>query len=105
MKCIVTQGALIVGACIRKKSENMAENLELVSRCFRSCEVSEHVCVLSEEAVDNVGARLEARLGECFLRQYSFVTCFLKRCVIVMPVYYQCILQLKFFKRLYNYLK
>jgi hypothetical protein len=42
MKYIVTQRAFNVGACIRKKSENMAENLELVSRCFLSFEVSEH---------------------------------------------------------------
>jgi hypothetical protein len=43
MKYIVKQRAFDAGACIRKKSENMAENLELVYRRFRSFEVSEHV--------------------------------------------------------------
>jgi hypothetical protein len=43
MKYTVTQRAINVGACIRKKSENVAENLELVSQYFCSFEVSEHV--------------------------------------------------------------
>jgi hypothetical protein len=39
------------------------------------------------------------------LREYSFVPGFLERCVMVRSVCNQFILQLRLFKRLYNYLK
>jgi len=48
MKYIVMQRAFFVGARVRKKSENMAENLELVSPVLPFLR-SEPTRVLSEE--------------------------------------------------------
>ena len=50
-------------------------------------------------------ARSETRPGECLLREYSFVTDFVQRCLVVKSIYYQFILQLRLFQRLCNYLK